>query len=47
MSDEQPRKDPEIFKHLSPKTQGYLRQANKYREEQEALHAADMSTEQT
>jgi nucleoside-diphosphate kinase len=46
MSDEQPRKDPEIFKHLSPKTQGYLRQANNQRLQAEAS-TADMSNEQT
>ncbi|CAG8972754.1 hypothetical protein HYALB_00006846 [Hymenoscyphus albidus] len=47
MSDEQQPNDPPIFKHLSPKTQGYLRAANKHREEQVSLPTADMSDEQT
>ncbi|KAG4412564.1 nucleoside diphosphate kinase [Cadophora malorum] len=49
MSDEQQhtRKDPEIFKHLSPKTQGYLRASANTREERARLNENTMSTEQT
>ncbi|KAK0128754.1 nucleoside diphosphate kinase, variant 2 [Cadophora gregata] len=49
MSDEQhhTRKDPDIFKHLSPKTQGYLRASANKREEQSKLNDDNMSTEQT
>ncbi|KAH8656627.1 nucleoside diphosphate kinase [Tricladium varicosporioides] len=47
MSDEQPRKDPEIYKHLSPKTQGYLRAAAQHREQQEKSQHDNMSDEQT
>ncbi|KAK0103119.1 nucleoside diphosphate kinase, variant 2 [Cadophora gregata f. sp. sojae] len=49
MSDEQQhtRKDPDIFKHLSPKTQGYLRASANKREEQSKLNDDNMSTEQT
>ncbi|EPE33513.1 Nucleoside diphosphate kinase, NDK [Glarea lozoyensis ATCC 20868] len=47
MSDEQPRKDPEIFKHLSPKTQGYLRASNNQRLQNEESSTANMSDEQT
>merc|ERR1711964_303895 len=41
------RKDPEIFKHLSPKTQGYLRASANTREERARLNENTMSTEQT
>jgi len=49
MGDEQQhtRKDPEIFKHLSPKTQGYLRASANTREERARLNENTMSTEQT
>ncbi|KAG9233927.1 nucleoside diphosphate kinase [Amylocarpus encephaloides] len=39
--------DPEIFKHLSPKTQAYLRVNRQQKLKQEKLHAANMSDEQT
>ncbi|MCJ1370035.1 nucleoside diphosphate kinase, partial [Loxospora ochrophaea] len=32
MTDENQHRDPPIFKHISPKTQGYLRQSAKARE---------------
>ncbi|KAH7383511.1 nucleoside diphosphate kinase [Cadophora sp. MPI-SDFR-AT-0126] len=49
MSEEQQhtRKDPEIFKHLSPKTQGYLRASANTREERARLNDDTMSNEQT
>merc|ERR1712225_71654 len=37
----------EIFKHLSPKTQGYLRASANTREERARLNENTMSTEQT
>ncbi|TVY24235.1 Nucleoside diphosphate kinase [Lachnellula hyalina] len=48
MSDQQPpRKDPPIFKHLSPKTQGFLRASAPQRDEHARLNDNTMSTEQT
>ncbi|KAG4436984.1 nucleoside diphosphate kinase [Cadophora sp. M221] len=49
MSEEQQHtKDPEIFKHLSPKTQGLLRASASTREERARLNDDNiMSTEQT
>ncbi|KAF4632531.1 hypothetical protein G7Y89_g5592 [Cudoniella acicularis] len=47
MSDQQQRKDPEIYKHLSPKTQGYLRASAQQREQQARLNDDTMSDEQT
>ncbi|KAH6719421.1 nucleoside diphosphate kinase [Leptodontidium sp. MPI-SDFR-AT-0119] len=50
MSEEQhtsTSKDPEIFKHLSPKTQGFLRASANTREERARLNDDIMSTEQT
>jgi len=40
-------KDPEIFKHLSPKTQGFLRASANQREERARLNDNTMSNEQT
>jgi hypothetical protein len=39
--------DPPIYKHLSPKTQGFLRASSKQREEAARLNADTMSNEQT
>ncbi|KAL9128056.1 MAG: hypothetical protein Q9217_003195 [Psora testacea] len=39
--------DPPIFKHLSVKTQHYLREANQPRSEKENEQAGNMTTEQT
>jgi nucleoside-diphosphate kinase len=47
MTDQQHTKDPEIFKHLSPKTQGFLRASANYRNEQARLNDHTMATEQT
>ncbi|TVY50547.1 Nucleoside diphosphate kinase [Lachnellula cervina] len=48
MSDQQPpRKDPPIYKHLSPKTQGFLRASAPQRDEHARLNDNTMSTEQT
>jgi len=46
MSDQQ-HQDPAIYKHLSPKTQGFLRASANHREEQARLNDNTMSTEQT
>lgn len=47
MTDQQPTKDPEIYKHLSPKTQGFLRASASQRNETARLNDDTMSTEQT
>ncbi|KUJ17456.1 NDK-domain-containing protein [Mollisia scopiformis] len=47
MTDQQQRKDPEIYKHLSPKTQGFLRASANQREESARLNDDTMATEQT
>ncbi|PMD37199.1 NDK-domain-containing protein [Hyaloscypha variabilis F] len=47
MTDQHHTKDPEIFKHLSPKTQGFLRASANYRNEQARLNDHTMATEQT
>ncbi|KAG0646641.1 Nucleoside diphosphate kinase, partial [Hyphodiscus hymeniophilus] len=47
MSDLQPHKDPPIYKHLSPKNQGFLRASAPHREEAARLNDDTMSTEQT
>ncbi|KAF8850496.1 NDK-domain-containing protein [Acephala macrosclerotiorum] len=44
---EQQHKDPEIYKHLSPKTQGFLRASANQREESARLNDFTMATEQT
>ncbi|RDL38677.1 Nucleoside diphosphate kinase [Venustampulla echinocandica] len=47
MTDKLPPQEPEIYKHVSPKTQGYLRASARYREEQARLNDETMSDEQT
>ncbi|KAE8441944.1 nucleoside diphosphate kinase [Mollisiaceae sp. DMI_Dod_QoI] len=47
MTDQQQHKDPEIYKHLSPKTQGFLRASANQREESARLNDFTMATEQT
>jgi len=49
MADQQPQPhpDPPIFKHLSPKTQGFLRTSAAQREEAARLNDDTMSSEQT
>ncbi|KAE9364740.1 NDK-domain-containing protein [Stipitochalara longipes BDJ] len=47
MTEQQHTKDPPIFKHLSPKTQGFLRASANQRNEQARLNDDTMSTEQT
>ena len=47
MSDQHPHKDPPIYKHLSPKTQGFLRASAPHREEAARLNDDTMSNEQT
>jgi nucleoside-diphosphate kinase len=47
MSEHQQLQDPPIYKHLSPKTQGFLRASANYREEQARLNDNTMSDEQT
>ncbi|KAL5350483.1 nucleoside diphosphate kinase Ndk1 [Pseudogymnoascus australis] len=42
-----PPSEPTIYKFVSPKTQGYLRQGAKQRAEQENSQTKNMSTEQT
>ncbi|MDI1485726.1 MAG: nucleoside diphosphate kinase Ndk1 [Ramalina farinacea] len=44
---QQPNQDPPVFKHLSLKTQHYLRQANQSKLEKEKEEASNMSSEQT
>ncbi|TVY59552.1 Nucleoside diphosphate kinase [Lachnellula suecica] len=47
MSNEQPQNDPPIYKHLSPKTQGFLRASAPQRNEHARLNDNTMSNEQT
>jgi hypothetical protein len=47
MSEQQPHKDPPIYKHLSPKTQAFLRASAPQRFESARLHGDTMSNEQT
>jgi len=42
-----PQNDPPIYKHLSPKTQGFLRASQQQREEHARLNDNTMSNEQT
>ncbi|KAH8782120.1 nucleoside diphosphate kinase, partial [Hyaloscypha finlandica] len=44
---DQHTKDPEIYKHLSPKTQGFLRASASQRNERARFNDDTMSTEQT
>jgi hypothetical protein len=47
MTEQQHPKDPPIYKHLSPKTQGFLRASANQRNERARLNDDTMSTEQT
>jgi hypothetical protein len=47
MSEQEQHPDPPIYKHLSPKTQGFLRASASQREEAARLNEATMSNEQT
>ncbi|PMD12195.1 NDK-domain-containing protein [Hyaloscypha hepaticicola] len=47
MTDQQHPKDPPIYKHLSPKTQGFLLASANQRNERARLNDDTMSTEQT
>jgi len=47
MTDKLQPEEPAIYKHVSPKTQGYLRATAKHKEEQARLNDETMSDEQT